>query len=296
MIEQQTQFYSDGQKVDASVYLPDPGQADGSKPMVIACSGFLGLKDFHPARFARALTARGYPCFGFDYRGFGASDGERNRVAIEDEIRDIVNGAAFAAASEEGRDRGLVLLGWGMGGGLILEAAPEVPGLRGLVAVNGFYDARRVQREVRGYQGWREFLGTVRENRTREAQTGEIRTVDAFDIYPLDALSREYVDAELRVQPGFWGEIRFTFAYSLLRFRPEARLDGLEDLPLLVAHGDRNDLHPPTEPRSLYRNYPGDKELYWIVDAGHTEWMFDDSPTFQALVEHIDGWLTRKLG
>lgn len=295
MIENKTVFYSDGCKLDASFYLPDEGKADPEKPLVLVCSGFLGLKDFHPARFARALTAMGYPCFGFDYRGFGESEGERHTVVIENEIRDIVNAAVFAMADDCHQGQGLLLMGWGMGGGLIFEAAQELSEVRGLVAINGFYDARRVQREVRGSQNWRAFQEMLLQERLREVQTGEIRLVDAFEIYPLDPASRAYVDAELRVKKGFWGDIHFTFAYSLLRFCPEGRLEGLEHLPLLLAHGDSNDLHPPTEAESLFRKYPGQKELYWIPKAGHTEWMFDDHPTFTGLVEWINAWVARTL-
>ena len=54
---------------------------------------------------------------------------------------------------------------------------------------------------------------------------------------------------------------------------------------------------PPAERESFLTGAcEGDRELYWIPNAGHTEWMFDDHPTFIGLVEHIDGWVRRKLG
>ena len=293
MREQKTHFYSEGLKLAASFYLPDNEESQTKKPFIIACSGFLGLKDIHPALFARALTSLGYPCFGFDYRGFGESEGSWHDVLIEEQIHDIVNAAVFVSSQPQFSNHKIILIGWGMGAGLILEAAKETLNLRGLICINGFYSAKRTQRELRGTKNWRIFHNWIRKEREREVQTGEIKNVDPFLIYPLDETTKKYVDDVLLKQQGFGGEVKFTFVHSLLRFCPEDRLAGLE-VPILIAHGDSNDLHSPTEMESLYEKYPADKELYWISNAGHTEWMFDDNLLFKGLVNYIDGWVQRK--
>ena len=66
MREEKVAFYSDGLKLDASIYRSD--SPEEALPAVITCSGFQGFNATHPARFARAFTQRGYTCFGFDYR------------------------------------------------------------------------------------------------------------------------------------------------------------------------------------------------------------------------------------
>lgn len=134
-------FHSDGLTLDASIYLPDDGGA-ADRPVVLSCSGFTGLKNIHPARFARGLTARGYACVGFDYRGFGDSEGPRDVVFCEEQVRDIANAVAWVASRDELAGRPLYLLGWGMGGGLVLESAVLVrEQLSGVLAINGFFDA-----------------------------------------------------------------------------------------------------------------------------------------------------------
>ena len=72
MIEEAASFVSEGLKLDGSFYRPDQGKQDPNRPLLIACSGFMGLKSIHPARLGRALTPLGYTVFGFDYRGFGS--------------------------------------------------------------------------------------------------------------------------------------------------------------------------------------------------------------------------------
>ena len=77
MVRRPVSFFSARLRLDGDLYLPEDVPAGALLPAVIPCSGYTGLKDIHPARFARALVPHGYACLAFDYRGFGASEGER---------------------------------------------------------------------------------------------------------------------------------------------------------------------------------------------------------------------------
>src|SRR5262249_56612855 len=116
-------FCSDGQRLDGELWRPP---ADGGG-VVIACSGYLGLKGLQPARFARALVPRGYACLFFDYRGFGFSDGERGRLIPEEQIEDIRAAVDYLHAREDTAGCRLVLLGWGLGGALGIAEAAHAP-------------------------------------------------------------------------------------------------------------------------------------------------------------------------
>lgn len=289
MRTQSCTFFSDGLRLQGAFLRPDE-QADANgrpRPLVIPCSGFTGLMAIHPARFARSLTAAGHQCFAFDYRGFADSEGDRGRVLLEEQVRDIRHAVAFAAANREVDAERIVLLGWGMAGGLILDAVRELPGVVGLIAANGFFNGRRVQRAHRGEEGLAEFEDRVRQERAERAQTNKPRQVDPFDIYPLDANSRTYVDSTLRSFAQYDAETySFELAESLLRWRPEVYAPELT-LPLLIAHGDRNELHPTSEVEHLHERYTGPCETFWIKDAGHTDFMHDDDPRFQALAARV---------
>ena len=290
MIEQKITFNSDGFVLDGAFFV-DESNNDPKLPIVIVCSGFTGLKNIHPERFARALTPKGFTTFGFDYRGFCESEGPREKVLLEEQVRDIANAVAFVSkrAKEEGRK--IFLAGWGMAGGLILDAFKINPQIDGLVAMNGFYDAKRVQKALRGDQGWQEFVAYMDDERCRLALGGEARGIDPFDIYPLDPVSREYVDNVLRKNPDYGLTSDLNFADSLISFNPEANLNGFEQTPLLIAHGADNALHPVEEPQSLYAKYPGPKELFLLQGGGHTEWMLDEAPLFIEFSSTIGDWI-----
>lgn len=291
MLEVERTLYSDGVKLSGAFYLPEGG-GDPKRPLVVPCSGFTGLRRIHPERFARSLTARGYRCFAIDYRGFAPSEGERGRVLLEEQIRDIRNGAAFAMKDAEHGAKRVVLLGWGMAGGLILPAARNLEGVAGLVCVNGFYDAVRVQRAVRGEAEWQRFVAWLQEERVALARAAEPRWADPFWIYPLDPVSRDYVDGVLRKVDGYEGdEVQSLMADSLLDFAPERDLAHVAGIPLLIAHGDANALHPVAEAESLFERYPGPKELCWVAGGGHTEWMDDADPRYVTLATRIADWL-----
>jgi len=279
-------FYSDGLRLSGAFFLPD-GDNGARAPLVIPCSGFTGLMDIHPSRFARSLTAAGFRCFAFDYRGFAGSEGERGRVLLEDQVRDIIHATAFAQSDVRVDETRVVLLGWGMGAGLVMDASRWLPGIAGLIGANGFYDGARVQRHHRGEAGMREFLESTTSERAERARTGEAERVDPFDIYPLDPVSREYVDNTLRTFKDYDTErYSFELADSLLRWRPEAYAPHMTT-PLLIAHGDNNELHSVGEAESLHSSYGGSSELFWIEGAGHTEFMHDDDPRYKALAAKV---------
>lgn len=296
MIEQKVKFHSDGLVLDGA-FFTDEHNNDPALPIVIVCSGFTGQKNIHPERYARAFTPRGFTVFGFDYRGFGESQGTREKVLLEEQVRDIAAAVAVVRQRAEKEGRKVVLAGWGMAGGLILDACRLVEGqVDALVAMNGFFDAVRVQKALRGEHGWKAFKQFMAAERRRLALGGEPKGIDPFDIYPLDPVSREYVFTELVKAPGYGVTSSFDFADSLISFKPEAHLDErFASVPLLIAHGAENDLHPVTEPKSLYAAYPGPKELFLLEGGGHTEWMLDDNPLFIQFSGHIADWMQRNV-
>lgn len=276
------------------LFLPDDFDASSPAPIVVACSGFTGLAAIHPARFARYLTARGHVCFGFDYRGFGQSEGERGRVLLEEQVRDIMSAVAAISGDDRADEKNVALLGWGMGAGLVLDAARRLDRIRGIVAANGFYNGDRFQRAHRTEEEYRGFREAAATERTARARGAAPRHGDPFEIYPLDAQSREYVDNELRKTPDYdTAEYSWELADSLVGWNVEAYAPRM-DIPLLIAHGSANRLHPRAEAEALHAAYGGTKELVWLEGAGHTEFMLDDHPMFRFLAGRIERWIAAR--
>ncbi|WP_107661296.1 alpha/beta hydrolase [Nocardia suismassiliense] len=288
-------FYSDGAQLDGRLYLPQGHTGQGGLPLVIACSGFLGLYRIHPERFARYLTTRGFACYGFDYRGHGESGGTRNRVLLEELVRDIRCAVTASSASWHVNRDNVFLLGWAMGAGLVLDAVRELPGVKGIICVNGLYDGLDFHTSHRGQQGLHNFRQWINNERLRRARSGQAEMVAPFEIYPLDEQTQEYVTESLEGIPGYDTSVTsFEFAESLIRWSVMP-IVASATLPLFIAHGTSNGLHPKEQAEAVVAAYGGPTTTYWMPNAGHTEWMQDHDPQFQRLCAAIFDWLSSQV-
>lgn len=288
-------FFSDRLGLDGELYLPDrlgPGPHRG----VVICSGYQGLKDIHPARFARALTKRGYVCFGFDYRGFGWSDGERGRLVPQDQVEDLRAAVATLRQQEDVKIVRLGVIGWALGGGVAITAAADDPLVDAVVAINSIGDGARALRFSHDEASYAALEADVMADRFERIRVGRSRKVDPFRIVRLDPVTDHYVTSELYKTRGFAGHgVSLESAEFLMRFRPEDHVGRIAPRPLLLIHGQTNQLHSVEECYRLAAAAGETAELLVLPDTGHTEWMFDDDPTFLGLVETLDQFLSAAL-
>jgi uncharacterized protein len=122
-------FYSAGDRCSAWHF---PAAGDGltgppeGRPVVVMAHGFGGTKDSGLQPFAERFSAAGLDVVAFDYRGFGASDGQpRQSVSVERQMADY--GAAVGAAQQlPGVDpRRVVLWGSSFSGSHVLRVAAQ---------------------------------------------------------------------------------------------------------------------------------------------------------------------------
>lgn len=283
-------FFSSGLRLDADLHLPDDASAGAPYPVLVAASGYQGLKVIHPERFARAFTPRGYAVLAFDYRGFGASEGERGRLVPQEWAEDIRAAVSRVAAEPDLDATRIGLVGWGLGGGVVAAEAAEDQRVRAVATVNGIGDGTRSTRTMHDDVSWRSLLERIAADRAARVVRGRSEVTSPWDIVRLDLDDRtdDYVDAELYKAPGFGAGVTLESAEMLLRFSPESIVHRIAPRPYLVVHGSNNELHRPEEARSLYAHAREPKRLELFEDAGHTEWMFDDHPTFRRLVDIVD--------
>jgi fermentation-respiration switch protein FrsA (DUF1100 family) len=280
-------FFADRYLLDADLYLPDDLAPGETRPAIVTCSGYQGLKTIHPERFARSLVPHGYICLAFDYRGFGASEGERGRLVPQDWVEDVRAAVSLLETVPEVDNGRIGLLGWALGGGVAIAEAADDERVRAVATCNAIGDGARSTRFMHDEASWERLRDGVVRDRPARAVTGRSEIVHPFDIVRLDGVTAGYVDGELYKAAGFGSGVTLESADYLLRFRPEDVVERIAPRPLLLVHGDRNDLHSPDESRSLHARAGDNSELLLLDDSGHTEWMFDDHPTFKLLVDRL---------
>ncbi len=285
-------FFSDRLRLDGDLYLPE-NPSDTPLPTVVACSGYQGLKDIHPARIARALVPHGYAVLAFDYRGFGYSEGERGRVAPQDWVEDIRAAVSFVQGQPEVDPDRVGLFGWALGGGVVIAEAADDERVRAVATCQAVGDGGRSIRFMHDRTSWEQLRADIAHDRLERAVSGRSRNVDPFAIVrlDLDTATVGYVGQELTKAAGFAESgVSLESADYYLRFRPEDAVARLAGRPLLLVHGDRNELHAPEESERLYARAHEPKELVVLEGCGHTEFMYDEHPAFgrlAALLRHF---------
>lgn len=278
-------FFSDGLRLDGELYVPPGLKAGERRPAVIPLSGYQGLKGLQPARFARALVPIGYVCLGFDYRGFGLSEGQRGRLVPQEQCEDVRAAISFLETVPEVDSGAISLVGWALGGGVAIVTAADDPRVRCVVAFNAIGDGERSVRFMHDEASFQGLLDRVRDDRRRRALDGKSELVHPFEIVKLDSATQVYVDAELYPEPGFGSQVSLESADFLFRFRPAEVIERIAPRPVLLIHGQENRLHSVDESHDLYAHAHELKRLVILEGSGHTEWVFDDHPTFRHVIQ-----------
>jgi uncharacterized protein len=285
-------FFSDGQRLDGELWRP---ASSPFSAVVVPCSGYMGLKALQPARFARALLPRGFACLFFDYRGFGFSDGERGRLVPGEQVEDIRAAVDFLSHRDDTAASPIVLLGWGLGGALVIAEAAHDTRVAAVVALNSIADGYRTTRALHDDTSWAALMERLDRDRVERLQHGRSALIPAFELVPLRGATRDYVERELYKDSGFGFPVTCDASEQLLRFSVEDLVGRIAPRPLFLAHGSANDLYPPDEAQRLYDLAGEPRELHLLEGAGHSEWMYDGNETFQQLIELITDFLHRSL-
>ena len=129
-----------GDRLAASLHRPEPDDPD--KPMVVLVHGLSGCEDSSYMPWsARYLWERGYASVRLNLRGAGPSRAScrwHYHAGRSEDLKDAV----LALGEEAGR-RGVVLVGFSLGGNTVLKFAAEYAGelpLRGVVSVSAPID------------------------------------------------------------------------------------------------------------------------------------------------------------
>jgi uncharacterized protein len=120
--------------------------ADGRRPCVVLAHGFAGTVDSGLLPYAERFAAAGVDALAFDYRHFGASDGEpRQLLSIPGQLEDYAAAIAFARSLEGVDPDRIVVWGSSYSGGHVVPVAvadgrvaaviSQVPGMDGLATL-----------------------------------------------------------------------------------------------------------------------------------------------------------------
>jgi pimeloyl-ACP methyl ester carboxylesterase len=216
------------------------------------------------------------------------------------ELVDDVKNAVTFLEQQPGVDAcSIGLAGWGLGGGLVIQAAAEDRRVRAVACLNGLGHAGRVVRDGVPYAQWVAMQDQIGEDRARRVLTGRSQYVHQREMI-LPGTPRTSEDARFDADVKALGrpiveEISLRSVEAYYDFQPEFGVGSISPRPLLIMHGARNVYHPVDEARSLYRLAGEPKQLIEIPAAGHLDWIHPSSPLHLPNLARLVEWFRQHL-
>lgn len=286
MITKNLNFFSNGCRLAGTLYLPDDYKEGDKLPCIIPNSGYMGLNTIYPTLFSRALTKKGYACFGFDYRGFLENGGPAGVCKLEEQVEDIRNAVTYAGTLAEVDIDRIGLIGWGMAAGLAAKAAAQDAKVKAVAGLNGFYTGARWLQQVFSHVDFVTMQKEIEQEKIRFIIEGTRKFDNPFHFYPLDPDTKAVVHDNLYTVKDYGQEISLELGQSLMEFDAEKFCADIK-VPVFVGHGKENLLHPITESERFYEKLEGEKTFY-VIDGKHNDFMFDEHKVFIDLIDELD--------
>ncbi|MEI3614300.1 alpha/beta hydrolase [Pseudogracilibacillus sp. SO30301A] len=116
-------FYSSGTRCSAWLYLPD---GDKKCPVIVMAHGLGGVREMRLDAYAERFAAAGYACFLFDYRNFGASDGNKRQwINVKQQLADWNCAIEFIKNDDRVDGSKILLFGSSFSGGHVITLSSK---------------------------------------------------------------------------------------------------------------------------------------------------------------------------
>ena len=254
-MEETPLVFQDGANHAVSTILTEPDQK--SDRAVILCHGFLSNKDSRTnLRLTQLLVAQGICTVRFDWFGMGESGGDFSRMTVAtccDQLERAISLIHDRGYSELG------LIGSSFGGLLAILVGQHHPELRAIGLKCPVPDFPEMLEHEFGSDGIEEWKRT---NSIPDVTGGA---------------------ASMALDFTFYESCRAVDAYQAAR---------KINVPVLIVHGERDELVPFHQIRQLEDALPGDKELVLLPEADH---QFGRPEDFRRMTVHLADWMQTHL-
>ncbi len=280
-------------------WLDRPDASTGQRiPLVLMAHGFGATRDMHLEQYAQRFNASGYATLIFDYRHFGASDGEpRNLLDPFREIEDWHAALAYVRSLPDIDTQRIALWGTSFAGGLVICVAAQDGDVAATVSqcpmLDGLGSALEIVRydgilglaklSARGVtDGLRSLLGlppTYVPIVAPPGSVGMMTTADAWAMYTRLA------------PPGFRNEVTARTALQVPRFRPITDAPRVK-CPALLVVCDNDTVAPAAIALKAAARIPKAEVVRFPV--GHFDVYFNED--FERSVSAMNAFLRKHLG
>lgn len=292
---QRVSFYSDGHRLDGLLYTPRDLTPGERRPGVVLLVGYTYLKTMVMPDIAKVLNAAGYVALVFDYRGFGESEGERGRLMPLEQVADARAALTFLSNQPTVDPERMAVIGISLGGAHAVTTAALDRRVRAAVALEPPGNGARWLRSLRRQWEWSQFLERLAEDRRQRVLSGKSSLVDPLEIVLPDPESQAFLDQVAAEFPQMKVTLSLASAEALIEYAPEDIAGHIAPRPLLVIHGDADQLVPLAEAQAIVERAGATARLEVIPGMSHFNWVLPGSAGFIRVTNSIVEFLQQVL-
>lgn len=284
-------FYSEGKKIAGDLYLPDDINDRQPCPAVILCHGFAGIKELLLPAYAERLAQHGLIALIFDYRGFGASEGERGRLVPQEQVTDIRHAITFVQTLKEVSEDQIGLWGTSFGGANSIYVASIDTRVKALVVQLTFASGDRMITGDLGEEELQKLESTLRKVEERAVTKNKVLRLHPDQILT-DEESQAFYTNIVKQYPTVQTKIPLS---TLQRIREHNPQDVIANVtcPILIIAAENDTVCPAHESHILFEHAHEAKELVILEGCKHYD-AYEGAPFEKGIQSTID-WFSRYL-
>ena len=228
--------------------------------------GLADAKLYQP--YHDAFTKAGFAVLIFDYRGFGASEGDRGTLSPAWQLEDWRNAFAYMRGRNDiDPGRGAIFGSGGTGGGNAILVAAAEPDARATISQVPVADGSDWLHRMRQEQEWVAFLAAVDEDRRARAATGKGTSVHPREGIMIETAERRATAVKADVDSRIPTSVPLASAQGILDYRPIDAASRVRNLMVIAVADDA--VTPTDHAERLYEAAPPPKRLVIQRDTTH---------------------------
>jgi dienelactone hydrolase len=294
MRSEKVSFYSEGNKLNGDIYLPDDEKGK-PWPGIVQGPGFLGLRDAkHYALMFEKLCAAGYACLCFDYRGWGDSEGkDRGWVMPKWQVEDIRNAISYMQTRAEVDPNRIATYGsGGTGGGNAVYVAAIDERVKCAVCYLGVSNGRDWLHSMRREYEWVDYLKRIDTDRKKRALTGAGEIVSAREEIMVATPERKTTTIKKEVADKIPDQMPLHCAEAIIEYSPEDVVHKIAPRGTLFIAVENDAVTPESQSVTLYEKAGEPKKLVIFRQTTHYG-IYNDY--FNEVAANVVDWYNRYL-
>jgi fermentation-respiration switch protein FrsA (DUF1100 family) len=293
-------FASQGLKCAGWYYVPAGLKIEEKRPAIVMAHGFSAVKEMGLDKYAEKLTAAGFVVLAFDFRYFGASEGEpRGQIFYFDQHQDYRNAISWLALQKEVDAQRIGAWGTSNSGGHVLHLAAFDKRIKAVVA------------QVPGVSAWdarfaklppEELAGAFRRLAASRNESYATGRVAYFPVVTPDPKQRAcmpskeaydfFIGAFEAKAPNWRNQVTVESLEVNMEYRPMANIHLISPTPLLMIVTSHDTITPTELQKKAFEQAKEPKRLV-VLEGGH----FDaySGAGFEVTSKAAVEWFTQHL-